>query len=88
MNSPEVKGYAQRIVPAPMAGDPRLRPTILDVVCGEHEEVQWHWTMTDRGRVVSGYSIVRRTGNFDAPDRAADAISLQEDANGQHGSRR
>lgn len=72
MNDPEVKGYAQRIVPAPMASDPRLGSTILDVVCGELEEVQWHWTMTHRGRVVSGYSIVRRTGTADAPDTGAD----------------
>lgn len=55
-----MKDHSSRIVPAPMASDPRLRPTILDVVCGLNEEVEWHWTMTGRGPLVSGYSIVRR----------------------------
>lgn len=57
-----MKDLNSRIVPAPMASDPRLRSTILDVVCGPNEEVEWFWTMTDRGPFVSGYSIVRRAG--------------------------
>lgn len=90
MSNPEVKGYANRIVPAPMASDPRLSSTILDVVCGENDEIEWHWTMTVQGRFVSGYSIVQRTGNFDALGRAEDATPSPGDAHGQsrHGSRR
>lgn len=53
-----MKGHGSRIVPAPTASDPRLRSTILEVVCGPNEEVEWHWTTTDSGRFVSGYSIV------------------------------
>jgi hypothetical protein len=49
-----------RIVPAPPASDPRLRSMIVDVVCGLNEEVEWHWAMTDRGRLASGYSVTRR----------------------------
>jgi len=79
MSDPEVKRYAKRVVPAPIASDPRLSSTILDVVCGEHEEVQWHWTMTDRGRVVSGYSIIRRTGSADALDTGADVNPSPDD---------
>jgi hypothetical protein len=56
-----------RIVPAPMEGDPRLRSTILDVVCGPHEDIEWFWTMTNRGSFVSGYSIVRRARMPDPP---------------------
>lgn len=55
-----MKDLGSRVVPAPIASDPRLRSTILDVVCGLDEQVEWHWTMTDRGPLVSGYSIVRR----------------------------
>lgn len=55
-----MKDQGSRIVPAPVAGDPRLRSPILDVVCGLNEEIEWHWTLTDHGRFVSGYSIVRR----------------------------
>ncbi len=55
-----MKNHVGRIVPAPMTTDPRLRSTLLDVVCGLTEEVDWHWTMTDRGPFISGYSIVRR----------------------------
>lgn len=61
-----MKDFGSRIVPAPMTCSPQLRPTILDVVCGLNEEVEWHWTMTDRGPFVSGYSIVRRIGAVDA----------------------
>jgi hypothetical protein len=57
-----MKDHGSRIVPAPMASDPRLPSTILDVVCGLNEEVEWHWTTTHRGPFVSGYSIVRRIG--------------------------
>lgn len=60
MSDSGTKGLGTRIVPAPLASDPRLRYTILDVVCGLNEEVQWHWTMTEHGRFVSGCSIVRR----------------------------
>lgn len=60
MSGSASKTPGTRIVPAPLASDPRLRPTIIDVECGLTEEVEWHWTMTDRGRFVSGYSIVRR----------------------------
>ena len=45
-----------RIAPAPLASDPRLRSTILDVVCGLDEEVEWHWTMMDRGPVTPSFS--------------------------------
>ena len=55
-----MKYLCSRLVPAPTASDPRLRSTILDVICGLNEEIKWHWTMTDRGPFVSGYSIVRR----------------------------
>ena len=64
--SDSLKISATRIVPAPPASDPRLGSTILDVVCGLNEEVEWHWTMTDRGRFVSGYSITRRSGKLEA----------------------
>lgn len=73
-----MKDHASRIVPAPMASDPRLRSTILDVVCGLNEEVEWHWTMTDRGPLVSGYSIVRRLpklNEFCAPTKNARGTS-------------
>lgn len=62
MDNSETNGHGTRVVPAPTAGNPLLHPTILDVVCSQDEEVEWHWTMTDRGAVVSGYSIIPRSG--------------------------
>ena len=52
----------RRVVPAPAPSSPRLRSTVLDVECAEHEDVEWHWTETTEGRFVSGYSIVPRLG--------------------------
>lgn len=61
MNNPSTKTRPDRVVPAPMASDPRLRSTILDVSCGYDEEVDWHWTVTAEGCFVSGYSVVPRS---------------------------
>lgn len=55
-----MKDQGRRLVPAPVMSDPVLSSAILDVVCGMDEEVEWHWTMTNRGPSVSGYSIIRR----------------------------
>lgn len=66
MKTPGMQDHYSRIVSAPTVADPRFRSTILDVVCGLNEEVEWHWTMTNRGPLVSGYSIVRRLA---APDK-------------------
>lgn len=64
MSNSEREDHGTRIVPAPRVSDPLLRSTILDVICDIDEEVEWHWTMTDRGPVVSGYSVTRRLGNL------------------------
>lgn len=67
MSDSRINTSAARIVPAPPASDPRARSTILDVLCGLNEEVEWHLTMTDRGWFVSGYSIIRRPGKLKGP---------------------
>lgn len=64
-----------RLVPAPSASDLRLRSTILDVVCGLNEDIEWHWTLTDRGWFVSGYSIVQQTRNVDALCKAMEVAT-------------
>lgn len=64
MSDSGINTQGARIVPAPRGNDPRLFSTILDVVCGLDEDVEWHWTMTDRGQFVSGYSITRRLGKL------------------------
>ena len=64
-----------QIVPAPITTDPRLRSTILDVVCGLNEDVEWHWTMTKGGPLVSGYSIVRRIPDLSEFCAAANSAS-------------
>lgn len=69
MSEPETKGSGTRIVPAPIPADTRLQPTILDVVCGLDEEVEWHWRMTEHGALVSGYSIIRRGQNNKEAER-------------------
>ncbi len=70
-----MKSLCKEIVPAPVASDPRLPFTIFDVECGSDEEVEWHWTMTDRSRFVSGYSIVRRLPKSGASDRGRPRLS-------------
>lgn len=60
MSDSTIDATGSRIVPTPSASDPRLGSTILDVVCGLDEDIEWHWTMTALGQFVSGYSIVRR----------------------------
>ena len=74
-----MKDHASRIVPAPITSDPRLRSTILDIVCGPNEDVEWHWTMTDRGPVVSGYSIVR------PPSKLSEFCASTDDASATSG---
>jgi hypothetical protein len=59
MNEPEPR-KRRRLVVAPAPSDPRLRSTVLNVECAEHEDVEWQWTQTAEGRVVSGYAIVPR----------------------------
>ena len=49
-----------RIVPAPEPSRPDLHNTVLNVNCGEDEDIEWQWTETGKGRFVSGYRIVRR----------------------------
>lgn len=76
-----MKDHDTRIVPAPMANDPRLRSTILDVVRSLNEEVRWHCTMTDHGPFVSGYSIVQRVSKlnkFCASTQDASATSVRK----------
>lgn len=51
----------KRVVPAPVPSNPRLRSAVLNVECGENEDVEWLWTQTLEGRFVSGYRIVPRS---------------------------
>ena len=84
MNDSAPKVRAGRIVPAPIPTDRRLQPTILDVVCGLDEKIEWHWRMTDRGPVVSGYSITRLPADPTVPRRlAADLKGSRQRSNRQ-----
>ena len=60
MSTREVTRKRRRVVPAPAASNPSLRPAVLNVECAEDESVEWHWTETREGRFVSGYRIVPR----------------------------
>jgi hypothetical protein len=60
----------RRIVLAPAPSNPQLRSTVQNVQCTEDEEVEWHWTETPEGRIVTGYRIVAA-----AQARAADAAA-------------
>lgn len=71
MSDSGINTQGARIVSAPQTNDPRLFSTILDVVCGLDEDVEWHWTVTDRGRFVSGYSITRRLGKLNRSSASA-----------------
>jgi hypothetical protein len=48
----------RRIVVSPPPSNPRLRSTVQSVQCSEDEEVEWQWTETPEGRIVTGYRIV------------------------------
>jgi hypothetical protein len=48
----------RRIVVAPPPSSPHLRSPVRNVQCTEDEEVEWHWTETPEGRLVTGYRIV------------------------------
>jgi hypothetical protein len=61
MNTDQTTRKRKRVVPAPVASNPRLRSTVLNVECAEDEDVEWMWTETLEGRFVSGYRIVPRT---------------------------
>lgn len=75
MSNLEMEGLGTRIVETPVPSDPRLQSTILDVVCGRDENVEWHWTVAQQGRFVSGYSIVRRDEALDRFGAAAAATA-------------
>jgi hypothetical protein len=56
--SEETRPKRRRIVLAPAPSNPQLRSTVQNVQCTEDEEVEWQWTETPEGRIVTGYRIV------------------------------
>jgi hypothetical protein len=48
----------RRVVTAPLSSRPGLPSVVLDVECGEDEDIEWLWTETPEGRYVSGYRLV------------------------------
>ena len=60
MSLDHTRGKRLRLVIAPKPTHPRLRSTVLNVLCREDQDVEWQWTETNRGRFVSGYRFVPR----------------------------
>jgi hypothetical protein len=54
------KHHRRRLVIAPPPSYLGLHSAVLNVECADDEDVQWLWTETPDGRLVSGYQLVPR----------------------------
>jgi hypothetical protein len=60
MNEPHTNRKDRRTVAAPPPSNPRLRSHVLSVECALDQEVEWQWTETLEGSLVTGYRLVPR----------------------------